>query len=259
MYSLSEIFSTLALTVLVYMTAWFVLAFILKRRDVVDSAWGLGFVLTSWTAYMLRNNEETVSLISALLVTAWGTRLFIHLTARNIKKSEDYRYKQMGELGSAKIWLKTFFSVFVLQGILLLSISLPIIGIMYGEHMQWPHLAQLGLLLWIFGIVFESVADYQLRRFIQSKKKGILQSGLWKYSRHPNYFGEVTVWWGAGIVSVAFGQSWGLLGALVIAFLILKISGIPLLEKRYAENAEYQKYARRTSIFFPLPVRKRES
>jgi steroid 5-alpha reductase family enzyme len=255
MTTLIDIVWVCALVAIAYMCIWFALALLLKRRDVVDSAWGLGFVLLAWVAYTVKNNETWVALAAALLVTAWGLRLFLHITTRNWKKSEDYRYAQLGKLTNAKFWLKTFTNVFLLQGVLMLVISLPVIGIMYTSSEPAWALVFIGMALWAFGIVFEAVADYQLRVFLRSKK-GIMQTGLWKYSRHPNYFGESVTWWGAALVATAFGQWWGIAGAIVITLLVTRISGVPLLEKRYADNPEFQAYAKRTSIFFPLPPRK---
>lgn len=251
----SELFTTIALSVLIYMTAWFMLAVLLRRRDVVDSAWGLGFVLVAWVAYSLRNNDAGFTLLALVLVSVWGLRLFIHITSRNWKKQEDYRYKQLGELGSTRFWAKTYFSVFILQGLLMIAISAPVIAIMATARTPIQYLALIGISIWGFGIVFEAIADAQLRKFITAKHKGIMQSGLWRYSRHPNYFGEITTWWGAAVVAVAYNQWWGVIGALIITTLLVKISGIPLLEKRYADNPDYQKYAQRTSILIPLPVK----
>lgn len=240
------------------MTIWFMLAVVLKRRDIIDSAWGLGFVLVAWLAFTLRNNESFFAVASLLLVTIWGLRLFAHITIRNWKKKEDYRYQQMGQLSSATDWLRTYVKIFLVQGILLLIVSLPVVAIMQSPQEPYTLLAYGGLLIWVFGLVFEAVADYQLRQYLRSGKKGIMQSGLWKYSRHPNYFGEVTLWWGAALVAGAYGQWWGILGAFTITYLILKVSGVPLLEQRYADNPAFKAYAQRTSIFIPLPVKTRE-
>ncbi len=258
--TLTDIILVTLAAVLFYVIAWFILAIILKRRDVVDSAWGLGFVLVAVTAYSQRNNESSIALISLLLVTLWGVRLFAHITSRNWGRPEDYRYTQLGPLSSSKMWLKVFYSIFLLQGLLIILISLPIIAIMYSSKEPIQFIATLGVTVWLFGIVFETIGDYQLKQFLKSKKKDqIMQTGLWRYTRHPNYFGEVTAWWGASIVAVALCQWWGALGAVVITVLITKISGIPLLEKRYADNPQFQAYAKRTSVFFPLPVKSREN
>ena len=257
--TLSDIILVVVAAVLFYMIAWFVLALILKRRDVVDSAWGLGFLVIALTAYSQRNNKSSIALVVLLLVAVWGIRLFVHITSRNWGKPEDYRYTQLGSLGSPKMWLRVFYSIFLLQGALMVIISAPVIAIMYSSRVPIHQVIILGITIWVFGILFEALSDYQLKRFIATKKKGqVMQTGLWRYSRHPNYFGEVTSWWGASIVAVAYGQWWALIGALTITILIIKISGIPLLEKRYADNPEFQAYAKRTSIFFPLPVKSDE-
>lgn len=257
--TLSDIILVVLAAVLFYMIAWFILALVFKRRDVVDSAWGLGFVLVAATAYSQRNNESSIALMSLLLVALWGARLFVHITSRNWGKPEDYRYTQLGALTSSKMWLKVFYSIFLLQGGLMTLISLPVIAIMYSSQEPVQIIAVAGLAIWLFGIVFEAVGDYQLKQFLKTKKKGqIMQTGLWRYTRHPNYFGEITTWWGASIVAIAFGQWWGILGAFVITVLITRISGIPLLEKRYANDPAFQKYAKQTSILIPLPVKTRE-
>lgn len=237
------------------MTVWFALAIILKRRDIVDSAWGLGFITVAITAYAQRNNESIVSTLALGLVSLWGLRLFVHITTRNWKKKEDYRYAQLGELNSARFWLKTYTNVFLLQGLLMIIISFPVIAIMYSQKEPEYLIASIGVIVWLYGIIFESIGDFQLRKFIGSGKKGVMQTGLWQYTRHPNYFGEITAWWGAAIIALSFGQWWGILGAFTITILITKISGIPLLEKRYADNKLYQTYSAKTSKLIPLPPR----
>lgn len=254
MFTLLEIFQSLALAVLAYMCLWFCLALVLKRRDVVDSAWGLGFVLVASMAYALRNNDSWATTVTLILTLLWGVRLFLHVTTRNWRKKEDYRYTQLGELGTVTLWARTFTNVFLLQGVLMLLISLPVIAVMSAQTEPQQIVAVIGASIWLYGIVFETIGDYQLSQFLKTKKKGqIMQSGLWRYTRHPNYFGEVTSWWGAAIIALAYGQLWGLIGAATITILILKVSGIPLLEKRYENDRAFQSYAKRTSMFIPLP------
>lgn len=227
----------------------------MHRRDIADSAWGLGFVLAAWNMYALRNNESWAALLAAGLVTIWGVRLFLHISTRTWKKPEDPRYATLGSLGTVGFWIRTLYSVFLLQGVLILLVGLPILAIMHTTNQAFTPLVVLGVVLWIFGIVYESIADWQLRSFLRSGKKGIMKTGLWRTSRHPNYFGELVVWWGAATVALAFSQWWGIVGALVISILIIKVSGIPPLEKRYASNPDFQKYAKRTSVLIPRPIR----
>jgi steroid 5-alpha reductase family enzyme len=144
----------------------------------------------------------------------------------------------------------------VVQGLLLLLIcSTAVLGIT-SDGQAVVALAVVGFVVWAAGIICESVADYQLRQFLKTKKKDeIMQSGLWRYSRHPNYFGEILSWWGAALVGISLHRWWAVLGAAVITLLITKISGIPLLEKHYATNKVFQEYKKHTSILIPLPRR----
>lgn len=242
----------LVAAVWLYMSAWFLLAYQLKRRDAVDSAWGLGFVLVAWLAILLNESQNIYVYLAAGLVSVWGLRLFWHLTARNSKRPEDYRYQAMN-LGS---WLRTYVVVFMLQGVLLLVISAPVIAIVTTSNEFFRPLAIAGLAIWGFGIAFEAIADRQLQQFITNRKTEagqIMTGGLWRYSRHPNYFGEIISWLGAGIVATAAGEWWALIGPAVITILLTKISGIPLLEKRYNKSAQYQQYKKRTSVLIPWP------
>jgi len=252
----TQLFGIVAITVLLYMTAWFVLARLLQRADAVDSAWGLGFVVVAWTAIFATGNHASSALLGAVFVTVWGARLFTHITRRNLHKSEDYRYQAYREKWGKHFWPQAYVRIFLVQGLLLLLISLPVIAIMHiGDTITV--VAVVGFAVWATGILYESVGDYQLQRFLKTRKKGeIMQRGLWKYSRHPNYFGEVSAWWGAAVVAGAYNQWWGVCGALVITILITKVSGIPPLEKHYKGNPAYQEYAKHTSVLVPLPRRK---
>ena len=248
----------LAVVLFSYMTLWYGLARYTHRFDVVDSAWGLGFVLVAWVSLVIAHNFSTIAVISALLVSIWGIRLFTHIANRNWRKSEDdHRYQAMSQKWGSRAGLKFYTNVFLLQGVLLLVISTPVVAIArFGTHITtW---VVLGWVIWLGGILFEALADYQLATFIKNREKGshsIMQTGLWKFSRHPNYFGEVTTWWGAAVVACAVGAWWGVLGAAVITLLITKVSGIPPLEKHYTGNKDYEAYAKRTSVFVPLPVK----
>jgi steroid 5-alpha reductase family enzyme len=179
----------------------------------------------------------------------------VHIGRRNFRKSEDdYRYLEFRRKWQPNYWATAYLRIFLLQGALLLVIGSSAVASIMAGHPAVMWLAVVGYAVWGSGIVTETVADWQLRRFVASKKPGqIMQSGLWRYSRHPNYFGEITSWWGAGIVAVSVQQWWGVVGALVITVLITKVSGIPPLEKHYADNPAFQKYAKHTSALIPLP------
>lgn len=239
------------------MTLWFVVGQLLRRNDVADVAWGLGFVVLAWALYI---NRPSVQLsLAVVLVTIWGIRLSTHIFMRNRKKPEDYRYQAWRKAWGKWFIPRSFLQVFMLQGLLLVCISAPMIAMGSGGNDTLGVSALVGLAIWIFGFIFESIGDYQLGQFIRdaSNKGKILQTGLWRYTRHPNYFGEVTQWWGIWIVAMGTAQfALSVIGPLTIAFLILKVSGIPLLEEHYDGRKDYAEYKKRTSKFFPLPQRR---
>jgi len=248
--------TALILVVMSYMTLWYVLALLTKRYDVVDSAWGLGFILIAWISLLLRDNFGVTQVISAALVSLWGMRLFIHIAKRNWRKStDDSRYEALRTKWGQGANRKAYINIFLLQGTLLLAVSAPVIAIAFSK--QEPNVIScLGWAVWLFGTAFETVADRQLATFLKIRPKGshqIMDHGLWHYSRHPNYFGEITAWWGAAVVACSVHGWLGVLGAATITLLITKVSGIPLLEKRYDGNPAYEAYRKRTSVLIPLP------
>lgn len=245
------------ITVGAYMTGWFLLGQFIKRNDVVDIGWGLGFILLAWTLFYNRPSVQ-LSLV-AILITVWGVRLSAHILLRNVKKPEDYRYKQWRLDWGRWQFVRSYFQIYLLQGILMIIISAPVIVLFMDGMDNLTPINLLGILVWLFGFSFESISDYQLGKFIKNKSKSskVLETGLWKYSRHPNYFGEVTQWWGIWLVSIGASYSaWAVIGPIAITLLILKVSGIPLLENKYKDNHDYQLYASKTSKFIPLPQRR---
>lgn len=245
-----------ALAILIYMTVWFLLACIIKRNDVADIAWGLGFALLSWLLFFKNGSGNITALIANILVSIWGLRLALHIFSRNKNKPEDFRYKNWRDTWGKWFYLRSYLQIFVLQGILLLLISTSIIAINSSIRTNFGLITVLGIIVWLVGFIFEAVGDSQLQKFIsdpQNKGK-VMEFGLWAYTRHPNYFGEVTQWWGIWLMTFYSGNFWiALISPLTITFLILKVSGIPMLEKKYDGNPNYQAYKLRTSAFFPLP------
>lgn len=241
--------------VILYMTAWYVAARLRKRLDVVDIAWGGGFILVAYGCFLRNSNAYTLAL--ALMVAAWGLRLMLHIASRNRGKQNDPRYDALSDKWSPKyFWLRAYASIFLIQGLLNALISLPVAvnGAAYSHHGLVSPVV--GTIMWAIGFCIEAVADRQLSKFIRHKTadKPVMDTGLWRYSRHPNYFGEVLVWWGIGVFALSSPFGWvGLLGPLTITGLILFISGIPPLEKRKQNDPAYQAYAAHTSKFFPLP------
>jgi steroid 5-alpha reductase family enzyme len=250
---------TIFLVVLLYMTAWFLLALWRRRNDLADIAWGGGFIAAALSAGWLQTGGTPRARLVILMVILWGVRLAVHIGLRNLGRGEDERYRKWREEWGRRWLLRSFLQVFLLQGVLLYLISLPVMAVVLAKPSPWTWLDGLGLAVWTAGFFFEAVGDFQLAQF--KKKPGsrgrIIQHGLWRYSRHPNYFGEVTLWWGIYLMALSTPGGWmTIIGPLTITILILKVSGIPLLEKKYVNNAAFQEYARRTSAFFPLPPRK---
>lgn len=237
------------------MTLGWVIALVEKRNDIADTLWGIGFVLLAWGTLALRTfPPDFRSLVITTLVTIWGLRLAIHVYKRNHGKPEDFRYKAWREQWGKWYKIYSYLKVFLLQGIFMFFIAFsPIIANTYS-YGGFGLISFIGLVVWIVGFVFESVGDRQLAHFIaQPENKGALMtSGLWKYTRHPNYFGEVTQWWGLWLIALPVMYGWiALISPLVITFLILKVSGIPMLEKKYEGNTAFNIYKTKTSAFFP--------
>ena len=248
-------FATLALLLFIYMSFWFVVSLIKKRNDVADVAWGLGFVLMTWMSFVLSDNSGTRGLLVGILVSIWGLRLAWHIHARNKGKAEDYRYLAWRKEWGKWFYIRSYFQVYILQGAFLFLIVMPVLLINKNTGVELGLLDAVGVAAWLIGFYFEAVGDAQLARFIKNptNKGKLMQSGLWAYTRHPNYFGEVTQWWGLWLVALSVSNGWfGIIGPITITFLILKVSGIPMLERKMAENPEFAEYKRRVSVFIPM-------
>lgn len=241
-----------------YMNFWFIVSLIIKRNDIADIAWGLGFVFLAWCAILTYQSFSWISILVNCLVTIWGLRLSIHIFLRNRKKGEDYRYQQWRIQWGKWFTIRSYLQIFMLQGGLLYLIVFPVLFINLNSYGKLNLFDFIGLFVWLIGFFFETVGDWQLSRFIKnSKNKGkIIQTGLWKYSRHPNYFGEVTLWWGIYIFALSIPYGFiTVFSPITITTLILFISGIPLLERKYLGRADFEDYKKQTSIFIPLPPR----
>ncbi|NTW58018.1 MAG: DUF1295 domain-containing protein [Nitrospirae bacterium] len=249
-------FHTAAAAVFIYMLLWFIVSLLLRRNDVADVAWGGGFIVAAVAALVSWGAATHRAVIVVALVIIWGARLALHIGLRNLGKGEDARYRKWREEWGKYATLRSFFQIYILQGVLLLVISLPVIRAITAPESPLTFLDLLGGAVWLIGFLFETVGDWQLLRYKKDRanKGKVITTGLWRYSRHPNYFGEVTLWWGMYLIALATPGGWmTIIGPVIITGLILGVSGIPMLEKKYEGNAEFDEYKRRTSAFFPLP------
>ncbi len=202
------------------------------------------------------------NLLIVFVVMLWGVRLTIHLFMRNWSVKEDYRYEKIvlklrERLVFIPLFLKEFAYIYMLQALLSFFIAQAFISFLLRENDQINFLFIIGIIIFITGYLFEVIGDYQLRNFTFSNKSPVLKTGLWRYTRHPNYFGEVTIWWGIFIATLKIDYFYiSIIGPLVITILILRISGIPLLEKELVKNEAYRDYMKVTSKFLPLPRKK---
>ncbi len=228
------------------------------RRDasIVDPFWAPGFALVCGV-YVVRLGGTNRGLLVLTIVVLWALRLGAHLWSRNRREGEDPRYAAWREEHGARFWWVSLFTVFLLQALILWVVSAPLLGAAAGRS-PLGVLDGIGAAVAAFGLLFESVADHQLREFrARPDTSGIvLDEGLWRYSRHPNYFGNAVLWWGLWLIAVAAGATWTVVGPLLMTFLLLRVSGVSLLERRLrAHRPGYEDYVRRTSAFVPLPPR----
>jgi len=246
-------------TVVVFFNCLFIAA--LKRRDnsIVDIGWGIGFILVTLVTFVRSGTAEPRQFLAGALVLVWGLRLAIRIYRRNRGKGEDFRYKKWREDWGEHWRRHAYLFVFVGQGAMMLLITIPImlVNTYVGGALGWLDAA--GVLVWLLGFYFEATGDHQLDRFLKdpANRGKVIDTGLWRYTRHPNYFGEVTQWWGIYLIVLSVPWGWlGIIGPVTITVLIVAYSGIPLLEKTMMKNPAYVEYAQRTSVFFPLPPKK---
>jgi steroid 5-alpha reductase family enzyme len=255
-----EVTTNFAITGLVILACMLLLWFAsLRLRDasIVDSFWGLGFVIAAWSYFALTPDGYLGrKWLVVALVTIWGLRLSVHIFLRNRGKGEDFRYQQWRQEHGARWPLRSLFQVFFLQGFLMWVISNPLLA---AQQAATPDrltaLDLLACLVWLVGFIFEAAGDHQLARFRAdpANRGKVLDMGLWRYTRHPNYFGDAAQWWAFGLLALATpGGYWTLYSPLLMTLLLLRVSGVTLLEKSLAETKPaYRDYVRRTSSFFP--------
>lgn len=255
------IYLIIGLIILVLMTFLWLISLKLKNSSIVDIFWGTGFVILTWIAFLLTpEGFLTRKLILSLLLTVWGLRLSLHILRRNWRKPEDFRYQVWRNAVGTAWWWRSFFKVFLLQGTILWIVSAPLIAAQISSipnHLAW--LDYLAIMFWLIGFFFEAVGDWQLMHFkANSNNRGkVLQTGVWRYTRHPNYFGDATQWWAFYLFALATGNWWTFFSPVIMTTLLLRVSGVTLLEKNLKEQKPgYTEYIESTSGFIPWCPRK---
>jgi steroid 5-alpha reductase family enzyme len=240
-----------------YMTFLFLLSWFRKDNGIADIGYGIGFLVVAISAFKL-TDTRTSALILIALVLIWGVRLAVRISMKNKGKPEDFRYKKWREEWGRFFIPRSFLQVYMLQGLVIYVVSLPVLLAYVFPASPNMLLVIVGTIIWIVGFLFEAVGDYQLDAFLKQKTGGIMQTGLWKYSRHPNYFGESTMWWGIAIAAsgLTMYPVLGFASPILITFLLLKVSGVPMLEKRWEGNPVWEEYKARTSVFIPMPPKR---
>lgn len=248
-----------AIVLFVYMTTLFIIAMIVKDNSIADIAWGIGFIIVAIATFIHSGTYFPRQIVVTLLVLIWGSRLAIRILRRNWGKGEDWRYQEWRKSWGKYFVIRSYLQVFMLQGFILLLNVTPVIIINTTSDTSITALDVIGIAVWGLGFFFESIGDYQLDQFIRNpENRGkIMDQGLWRYTRHPNYFGEITMWWGIWIIALSVPWGWiGIIGPAIITAMIVFVSGIPLTERDMAKNPGFPAYKERTSILIPLPPKK---
>lgn len=253
---IGQVYAAGGLIVLGMMLSLWMISLLLNDSSIVDTFWGLGFVILVWVYFLLTpDGYEIRKWLIAVLTTIWGLRLSIHIFLRNRGRGEDFRYQKFRVDAGVKWWWYSLFKVFLLQGFLLWLVSAPLLAGQYFPGSNSLSLLDLaGITIWIIGFIFEAGGDWQLRRFkSRPENKGkLLNTGFWRYTRHPNYFGDAVQWWGFYLFALSAGGWWTIISPLVMTLLLWRVSGVTLLEKSLIDTKPgYQEYIRTTSSFIP--------
>lgn len=249
------------LVILGLVSLLWLLSLALKNAGIVDIFWGGGFVITFWTtALLLPGAPSERTILLGLLVSIWGLRLTAYILSRNAGKPEDFRYAAWRRDAGRPWWWQSYFKVFLLQGTLMWIIAIPLIAVQTSAApAAWTCLDISGAALWLVGFIFESGGDLQLARFRKNpaNRGRLLTTGLWSVTRHPNYFGDSAQWWGFFLIAAAAGAAWTVFSPVLMTVLLMRVSGVTLLEKTLKNSKPgYAEYMARTSAFVPWFPRK---
>lgn len=259
--SLSSLLLMNLIVAAMFMTVAWVVHLSLGKASVADSFWGPGFAVIAWTTWFVTSDPALRATMLLILITIWALRLAWHISLRSRDKPEDPRYREMRSKHPQTFWIRSLGTVFLLQALLMWIISLPVQLGIHGpvpQGLTWVD--WLGLILWLAGFFFEAVGDAQLARFkAEPANKGrILDTGLWAYTRHPNYFGETLMWWALFLIAFQVpGGLWSIVSPLLLTFLLLRVSGVRLTEATMGKSySDLDRYKQRVSPFFPWPPQK---
>lgn len=247
--------TTLVVTATLMLSVW-AISITLHDASIVDIFWGIGFALIATFSWAVAEGYEPRRSLIAVLTGIWGGRLALYLLWRNWGREEDYRYQAMRRRHGERFTFVSLYSVFALQGALMWLVSLPVqVASSSPTPTAWTWVDAAGVALWGMGLFCESVGDWQLARFKgdPANQGKVMDRGLWAYTRHPNYFGDACVWWGLFLIALATPTGkWVIFSPVLMTFFLLRVSGVPLLERRMVKTRpEYAEYARRTSAFVP--------
>jgi len=263
MNEIARTWAIAGLFVFAYMTAWFVVALALRRNDIADVAWGLGFPGIAVVLLALPSSpRDPRQVLVAALVAVWGLRLAYHIFRRNFRTghAEDVRYATWRREWGRWFVVRTYLQIFVLQGLFMLIVAAPLVVTAADAGPALGLIDAVGVAVWVVGLAFEAIGDAQLARHLsRPEKRGTpLTTGLWAWTRHPNYFGDATQWTGIGIVGLSAPLGWvGLVGPLAMTLLLRYVSGVPMLEARHVGEPAWDAYRAHTSVMFPLPPGRR--
>ncbi len=223
----------------------------IRNASIVDIFWGTGFVILAWLYFSLSDSTPRAGMVG-LLVTLWGLRLSVHIFRRNHGQPEDFRYRAWREEHGARWWWWSWFQVFALQGVILWIVSIPLLVAMRDSTAGWTFFDGLGLIIWLTGFIFEAGGDWQLSQFKANpaNKGKLLTTGFWALTRHPNYFGDAMVWWGFFLLSLP-GGAWTIFSPVLMTLLLMRVSGVAMLEKTMKIRPGYEEYMQNTPAFFP--------
>jgi steroid 5-alpha reductase family enzyme len=235
------------------MLIFFIISIITKDNSYIDIAWGLGFILIATIAF-LQSTQETIHYVVFSLVALWGIRLSGFISLRKIGYGEDHRYADWRKEWKY-FYTRSFFQIYVLQGVLMFIFAWPIFYVM-DHSSQFTSVLAIGILLWIIGFFFEAVGDAQKYSFKKKNPKDLMITGLWKYTRHPNYFGESVQWFGIAVIAAAAGGWYTMLSPILLTFFLIKVSGVPMLEVKYKGRPNWESYKAKTSMFVPWVQKK---